>query len=270
MERAVTMIGIGTDVVELGRFRTALDRTPSIIQRVFTPAEQAYAARRTDPVERYAVRFAAKEAALKAMGIGLFQVPLTEIEVARSDSGAPELVLHRQAAAMAADRGIAAWQLTLAHTDSLAHAIAVAFGSNHERSASSLDSRPCVRTVVAAEATRATASFYEDVLGFQLTGRDVHVNGAYQLELGGSVLLVVPTGSSLGNRSVHQDHTATAATRGDVVIEVADLSAALERANRHGASVQAVPGVGDGAFVVADPDGRSVLVTGRRRGGPSL
>lgn len=268
MERAATMIGIGTDIVELDRFRTALDRTPSIIQRVFTPAERAYAARRSDPVERYAVRFAAKEAALKAMRIGLFQVPLTEIEVARSDSGAPALVLHRQAAAMAADRGIAAWQLTLAHTDSLAQAIAVAFGSSHERSDSPPDSSARVRTVLAAEATRATVSFYEDVLGFQLTGRDVLVDGGYQLELGGSVLLVVPTRSSLGNGSVHQHHTA-AAMPAELVIEVVDLGAARERAERHAASVRAAPWVGDDAFVVTDPDGRRVLVTGRRRGGSS-
>lgn len=120
------MIGIGTDLVELDRFRLALTRTPGIVDRVFSPDEQAYARQRKDPTERFAVRFAAKEAVLKAMGVGLWQFPLRDIEVVRAASGAPSVVLHRKAADLAAERGVREWRLTMTHTKSLAQAIAVA------------------------------------------------------------------------------------------------------------------------------------------------
>ena len=59
------MIGIGTDLVELDRFRTTLERTPGIKTRTFTVGEQEYADTKNDPTERYAVRWAAKEAVMK-------------------------------------------------------------------------------------------------------------------------------------------------------------------------------------------------------------
>jgi len=55
------VIGIGTDLVDLERFRDVLVRTPTIVDRLFTDAEQDYANRRKDPTERFAARFAAKE-----------------------------------------------------------------------------------------------------------------------------------------------------------------------------------------------------------------
>lgn len=120
------MIGIGTDLVDLDRFRLALQRTPRLVDRLFSDAEQAYARRRKDPTERFAARFAAKEAVMKAMGVGLWQVPLREIEVVRAASGQPSVLLHGKAASVAADRGVTEWRLTLTHTDSVAQAIAVA------------------------------------------------------------------------------------------------------------------------------------------------
>lgn len=54
------MIGIGTDLVDLDRFRDALERTPGLVARLFSEEERAYAERRNDPTERYAARFAAK------------------------------------------------------------------------------------------------------------------------------------------------------------------------------------------------------------------
>ena len=116
------------DVVELERFRKTLERTPTFGRRVFTPAEVEYAERRRDPTERYAVRFAAKEAVLKAMGVGLWSCPLNEIEVVRAESGQPSILLHGEAAALAASKGIDSWLLTMTHTDLIAEAIAVALG----------------------------------------------------------------------------------------------------------------------------------------------
>jgi holo-[acyl-carrier protein] synthase len=121
------IVGVGTDLVEIDRFREAAGRTPGILTRYFTEGERAYAERRNDPTERYAARFAAKEAVMKALGVGLGACELAEIEVVRDeDSGAPDLVLHGKAAALAAERGVTAWHLSLTHTDTAAHAIAIA------------------------------------------------------------------------------------------------------------------------------------------------
>ena len=120
------MIGIGTDLVELDRFRTTLERTPGIKTRTFTAAEREYADARHDPTERYAVRWAAKEAVMKAMGVGLGELAMSDIEVVKAESGAPAILLHDTAAAKAAELGITEWKITLTHTEKFAQAIAVA------------------------------------------------------------------------------------------------------------------------------------------------
>jgi holo-[acyl-carrier protein] synthase len=120
------VIGIGTDLCQIDRMRRALERTPGLRARVFTEAERAYCDRRRDPTERYAARFAAKEAVMKAMGVGIGACKLSEIEVDRADSGEPSVRLHGGAARLAEERGISTWKLTLTHTDLTAHAIAVA------------------------------------------------------------------------------------------------------------------------------------------------
>jgi holo-[acyl-carrier protein] synthase len=122
----VTVVGVGTDLVDLDRFREVLARTPSIVDRLFTPDEQAYAHRRRDPTEPFAARFAAKEAVLKALGLGLGSVAFREIEVVRAESGRPSIVLHGAAADAARDRGVGGWLVTLSHTAHLAQAIAMA------------------------------------------------------------------------------------------------------------------------------------------------
>jgi holo-[acyl-carrier protein] synthase len=120
------VIGIGLDVVEIDRFRASLTRTPGLKARLFRPDERAYAELRHDPTERYAVRFAAKEAVMKALGCGIGEVAMFDIEVERSDSGAPSVRLHGSALARADDLGVSRWMLTLTHTSRDAQAIAVA------------------------------------------------------------------------------------------------------------------------------------------------
>jgi holo-[acyl-carrier protein] synthase len=120
------VIGIGIDAVDVDRFRRVLQRRPRLVQRIFTADEQAYANRQDDPTQRYAARFAAKEAVLKALGVGLGRVKLSEIEVVRQPSGAPGLRLWGEAAALSDASGVARWRLSLTHTALSAHAVAVA------------------------------------------------------------------------------------------------------------------------------------------------
>lgn len=120
------MIGVGIDQVDLDRFGAALTRRPALAGRLFSPDEREYASRRADPVERLAARFAAKEAVMKALGVGIFDVGLRDIEVVRADSGAPGLRLRGRAERVATERGVIRWHLSLTHTDSVAQAIAIA------------------------------------------------------------------------------------------------------------------------------------------------
>ena len=120
------MIGIGVDLCEIDRMRAALGRTPTLRARLFTGDEQAYCDRRKDPTERYAARFAAKEAVMKAMGVGMGACKWREIEVAKAASGAPSVRLHGGAQVLADRLGIREWRLTMTHTHRVAEAIAVA------------------------------------------------------------------------------------------------------------------------------------------------
>jgi len=118
--------GIGIDAVEVERFRRVINRTPGVVRRVFTEGERAAGARRRDPAERLAARFAAKEAVMKALGVGLGAFKFHDVEVVNAPSGKPSLVLRGRAAALAAEQGVESWQLSLTHTDRTAQAVAVA------------------------------------------------------------------------------------------------------------------------------------------------
>lgn len=129
-----SVVGIGVDLVDIRRFGRVLDRTPAVATRVFTAGERAYAERHRNPVPHLAVRFAAKESVMKAMGCGLWTVGLDEIEVVRDDeSGAPAVALHGAAAERAKALGIDEWRLALTHTDTLAESVAVALGRGDGR-----------------------------------------------------------------------------------------------------------------------------------------
>ena len=120
------MIGIGIDTVEVERFRRALERRPGIADRLFTPAEQAYGRRQQDPSERLAARFAAKEAVMKALGVGLGAFAFRDVEVVKAPSGAPSIALTGRAAELASRRGVTSWHVSLTHSGLVAEAVAVA------------------------------------------------------------------------------------------------------------------------------------------------
>jgi len=122
------IVGIGVDEVEVARMAAVLERTPTFRRRSFTDAEVEYADRVPGlAAERFAVRFAAKEAVLKAMGVGVGACRWRDIEIARdAETQRPWLELHGGAAALAAERGIGRWHLSLSHTDVRATAFVVA------------------------------------------------------------------------------------------------------------------------------------------------
>jgi holo-[acyl-carrier protein] synthase len=120
------VIGIGIDTVEVDRFRRALEKRPGIADRLFTPAEQAYGRVALAPAERLAARFAAKEAVMKALGVGLGAFAFRDVEVVKAPSGAPSLSLTGKAAELAARRGVTSWHVSLTHSGLVAEAVAVA------------------------------------------------------------------------------------------------------------------------------------------------
>ncbi len=120
------VLGLGTDLVEVERFRLALTRRAQLPERLFSEAERAYAMRQRDPTKSLAARFAAKEAVMKALGVGLWKFKFRDVEVVRRPSGAPDLALYGKAADLAAAQGVTEWRLSLTHTESTAMAVALA------------------------------------------------------------------------------------------------------------------------------------------------
>ena len=92
-----------------------------MIGRLFTDDEQT-----VEAPNRLAARFAVKEAVMKALGVGFGAFDWHDVETVRTDSGAPELVLHGAAADLATDRGVTRWMVSLTHTDSTAVAVVAA------------------------------------------------------------------------------------------------------------------------------------------------
>lgn len=115
------IVGIGVDVVDLARFSATLERTPSLLDRIFTEAE------RDRPPHSLAARFAAKEAVAKALGAppGLAH---RDAEVRGGEHGRPELHLSGRAAQVAAELGVRRWHISLSHDGGVAIAYVIAEG----------------------------------------------------------------------------------------------------------------------------------------------
>lgn len=114
------MTGAGIDLIEIKRIERALTRRPRLAERIFTAAELEAAGGRARPARHLAARFAAKEAALKALGLGGLR--LHEVEVTGGHDTPPALRLSGSAATIAAERGIAL-DVSLTHTRDLAAAV---------------------------------------------------------------------------------------------------------------------------------------------------
>jgi holo-[acyl-carrier protein] synthase len=118
------IVSIGIDIIEVARIREVLLRTPRFGERVFTAAERAYCdSRGAVAAQHYAARFAAKEAALKALQTGWRGgIGWQDVEIASRDSGAPYLILHGVVKELFNSSGATTAHLSMSHTTE--HAIA--------------------------------------------------------------------------------------------------------------------------------------------------
>ena len=123
------IVGIGVDAVEIDRFRRSLERTPSMKSRLFTSEELDYVEPHDDPIASLAARFAAREAVMKAMGVGLGAFEFHDVWVQRADSGRPTLAVTGRAQQIANELGVTDWHLSITHTDSTAIAYVIAVRS---------------------------------------------------------------------------------------------------------------------------------------------
>lgn len=109
--------GIGIDIVSIGRIERMLAKWgPLFIERVFTPAEVAFCESKTKPGQHFALRWAAKEAMLKALGLGLRGgIKWTDIEVVNDGLGRPSLSLYNKAKGCLMDRNIKRAFVSISH-----------------------------------------------------------------------------------------------------------------------------------------------------------
>ena len=111
-------IAHGIDIVDTEHFRGVLERHPEFVTKIFTDSEQEFCDSCADPIPHYAARFAAKEATLKALGLGItplgVDAKLLAIEVVR-DGTRPGLELTGKPARIAAEHGVVSQAISLSH-----------------------------------------------------------------------------------------------------------------------------------------------------------
>lgn len=129
-------VGLGVDIVEIERMRAILARTKSFARRVFSEDERSYCDKTANPATHYAMRFAAKEAVVKALGTGFSGgIGVRDIEVVRDKKGKPSVVLTGRAAEIAAEQGVREISISLSYTHTEAVACAMAITENAMKSA---------------------------------------------------------------------------------------------------------------------------------------
>jgi holo-[acyl-carrier protein] synthase len=121
------IFGTGVDIVDISRFeRFVRENNQPLLQRLFTQREHEYCAARKQSAQHYALRFAAKEAYLKALGTGLRDgISWKDIEVVNDDLGKPELLLSGRGAEIFREKGLARCHLSLSHDGNFGVAMVV-------------------------------------------------------------------------------------------------------------------------------------------------
>ena len=126
------VIGHGLDIVEVDFFTRLCEEQAAdeLLARQFTPEELAQADSRPNRAQYLAGRFAAKEAVLKALGVGWTQdIAWTDVKILSLASGAPNVVLKARCAEIAVERGITSWEVSITHTTTIAAASVIALSS---------------------------------------------------------------------------------------------------------------------------------------------
>lgn len=119
-------LATGVDLIEIARIEEVISRHGRhYLERVYTPAELEQCGKRT---ESLAGRFAAKEAAVKALGCGIGDVSWKEVEILGDEQNAPVLTLHGSAKDKANELGLVAWSVSISHSQSHSVAVVVAIG----------------------------------------------------------------------------------------------------------------------------------------------
>ncbi|MCL2677762.1 MAG: holo-ACP synthase [Clostridiales bacterium] len=121
--------GIGTDIIEISRFKQTALRNPRILRRLFTGAELDYCLKKADPYPSLAVRFAAKEAVYKVFARQGQTFSWHDVEITNAPGGSPQVTLHGALAALAAEVGAADVRVSLSHSRDMALAYALAQSS---------------------------------------------------------------------------------------------------------------------------------------------
>jgi holo-[acyl-carrier protein] synthase len=124
------IVGVGVDTIEIWRVKAAMDRHDRFVKRLFTPSEEAYCRSRKKPHLHFAVRFSAKEAALKALGTGTKGINWKDMEITRDGSGKPCMKLAGSAAERARDMKIDEILVSLSFSKENAVACAIAVGKD--------------------------------------------------------------------------------------------------------------------------------------------
>jgi holo-[acyl-carrier protein] synthase len=116
------IVGLGVDIAEVARVKAAIERHGEVfLRRVYTPNEREYCERFKNKYERYAGRFAAKEAAMKALGTGWSRgVRWVDVEVVRERGGRPTIALAGEAKKIAERMGVKRIVMSITHTGSQA------------------------------------------------------------------------------------------------------------------------------------------------------
>ncbi len=120
------IFGIGTDIMDVGRVRKSLINDLGLRNEIFTPKEIDYCESKVNKYQHYTARFAAKEAFMKALGIGWqFGIRFTDIEIINDENGKPIMVLYSKAKDFSTEKGISKILVSLAHLKDFATAMVV-------------------------------------------------------------------------------------------------------------------------------------------------
>jgi holo-[acyl-carrier protein] synthase len=125
LEETYMIFGIGTDIIEIDRVKKAVERSPKILNRLFTDYEITYFQSRNMNIQHIAGGFSAKEAVVKALGTGVRGFSWKDVEILRGSSGKPMVKLYNKAKEIASQNRISTISISISHSENYAMAVSV-------------------------------------------------------------------------------------------------------------------------------------------------